>query len=41
MDYLIGLVFGYYLKQFFTWIKDFAEPTIPEHYKEDDWDWIK
>tara|TARA_R100000734_G_C3200464_1_gene19522 strand:- start:2 stop:127 length:126 start_codon:yes stop_codon:yes gene_type:complete len=41
MDYIIGLLFGYYLRSFFDWLKDFAEPKIPEHYTEDDWDWIK
>ena len=40
MDYLVGFIFGYFIKNFYLWLDKIAEPKIPKHYKEDDWDWI-
>ena len=40
MDYLVGLIFGYFLKNFLVWLEDIATPKIPDNYKEEDWDWI-
>tara|TARA_Y100001970_G_C14256865_1_gene876200 strand:- start:355 stop:486 length:132 start_codon:yes stop_codon:yes gene_type:complete len=43
MDYLIGFLFGYFLPKFFRYLdklgKDLIE--IPDHYSEEDWDWIR
>ena len=40
MDFLAGFVLGYFINKFLIWLNKFAEPKIPSHYKEDDWDWI-
>ncbi len=41
MEFVAGLLIGYYWKKFISWLTEFAQPKIPSHYKEDDWDWIK
>tara|TARA_R100001015_G_C4415363_1_gene18054 strand:- start:342 stop:467 length:126 start_codon:yes stop_codon:yes gene_type:complete len=40
MDYLVGFIFGFFINKFVTWLDRFATPNVPEHYTEDDWDWI-
>ena len=40
MDFIIGFIFGYFFKKFTKWLDNLAQPVIPEHYKEEDWDWI-
>ena len=41
MDYLIGFIFGYFLKNFYVWLDDLVSPNVPDNYSEEDWDWIK
>lgn len=40
MEFLAGFVLGYFIKKFIAWLDDFAQPKIPKHYREEDWDWI-
>jgi hypothetical protein len=40
MDFLAGLILGYFINKFFIWLNKFAEPKVPDYYTEDDWDWI-
>ena len=40
MEFVVGFVLGYYIKKFVAWLDDFAQPKIPKHYREEDWDWI-
>ena len=27
-------------KNFLVWLDGIAQPKVPDHYKEEDWDWI-
>ena len=40
MDYLVGFIFGFFLRTFLVWLDSIAQPKIPDNYKEEDWDWI-
>ena len=40
MEFVAGLIIGYFWKKFIIWLDGFAQPKMPSHYKEDDWDWI-
>lgn len=40
MEFVAGLILGYFLKKFTIWLDNLAQPKIPSHYREDDWDWI-
>jgi len=40
MDYVIGFILGYFIKNFLVWLDDFATPKVPDNYQEEDWDWI-
>ena len=40
MDYVIGFILGYFIRNFLVWLDRFAVPNVPDEYKEDDWDWI-
>jgi hypothetical protein len=40
MDYLVGFIFGYFVKKFLVWLDVISTPKVPDNYKEEDWDWI-
>jgi hypothetical protein len=40
MDFVVGFIIGYFLNKFSIWLSNIAQPKIPEHYSEEDWDWI-
>ena len=40
MEFVAGFVVGYFLKNFLTWLDNFATPKVPDNYQEEDWDWI-
>ena len=40
MDYIVGFFFGYFLKNFFSWLNDFI--LLKDKKKDlEDWDWIR
>ena len=41
MDYVIGFILGYFIRNFLVWLDNFAVPKVPDNYKEEDWDWIQ
>ena len=40
MDYLVGFIFGYFVKKFLVWLDVISTQKVPDNYKEEDWDWI-
>jgi hypothetical protein len=32
MEFVAGFVVGYFLKNFLTWLDDFATPKVPDNY---------
>ena len=40
MDYIIAFLLGYFCQKFFVWLDKFAVPNVPDHYDEEDWDFI-
>ena len=40
MDYLVGFIVGYFVKKSLGWLDVISTPKVPDHFKEEDWDWI-
>jgi len=41
MDYIIGFIFGYFMKEIISYIKNLSEIKLPNNYVKEDWDWIE
>jgi len=41
MDYIIGFIFGYFIKETISYIKNLSEIKLPNNYVKEDWDWIE
>ncbi len=39
MDYFIGFLIGYYIRDFFKYLKKLAEVKLPDNFVKEDWDW--
>tara|TARA_R100001086_G_C11621178_1_gene198890 strand:+ start:229 stop:354 length:126 start_codon:yes stop_codon:yes gene_type:complete len=40
MDYIIGFILGYFCQKLYVWLDKIATPKVPDHYDEEDWDFI-
>ena len=41
MDYIIGFISGYFIKEIISYIKKLSEVKLPNNYIKEDWDWIE